>query len=98
MGRGPATVEEELVTGINERWACGQDQQSDKKTSDLRGHKAQDHKLAPANRVGPTLRGSDLGEIYASSRMPGPAEEEARRLIASTDRLLFDRCVGAVTM
>ncbi|KAL2201601.1 hypothetical protein CC79DRAFT_1351830 [Sarocladium strictum] len=37
--------------------------------------------------------GRDLGEIHASSRMPGPGKEEARRLIAATDRLFFNRCM-----
>ncbi|KAL2211173.1 hypothetical protein CC79DRAFT_1347853 [Sarocladium strictum] len=40
--------------------------------------------------------GQDLSEIHASSRMPGPGEEEARQLIAATNRLFFNRCVAGL--
>jgi hypothetical protein len=40
--------------------------------------------------------GRDLGEIHGISRMLGPGEEEARRLVVATDRLFFNRCVAGL--
>jgi superfamily II DNA helicase RecQ len=38
----------------------------------------------------------DLGDIYGTSRMPGPADTELRRLVKVVDGMFFDRCIGGL--
>ncbi|KAL2209730.1 hypothetical protein CC79DRAFT_1321165 [Sarocladium strictum] len=98
QGGLPSGVEDdELVAGIKERWACGQDQQEE--IQKVLADGAAKHEITNwLRRSGWTAHfvGRDLGEIHASSRMPGPGEEEARRLIAATDQLFFNRCVAGL--
>lgn len=98
QGGPPGGVEDdELVAGIKERWACGQDRQEE--IQKVLADGAAKHEITNwLRRSGWTAHfvGRDLGEIHASSRMPGPGEEEARRLIAATDRLFFNRCVAGL--
>ncbi|KAL2203436.1 hypothetical protein CC79DRAFT_1390855 [Sarocladium strictum] len=98
QGSPPGGVKDnELVAGIKERWACGQDRQEE--IQKVLADSAAKHKIINwLRRSGWTAHfvGRDLGEIHASSQMPGLGEEEARRLIAATDRLFFNRCVAGL--
>ncbi|KAL2211178.1 hypothetical protein CC79DRAFT_1353329 [Sarocladium strictum] len=98
QGGPPGGVEDdELVARIKERWACGQDRQEE--IQKVLANGAAKHEITNwLRRSGWTAHfvGRDLGEIYASSRMPGPGKEEARQLIAATDRLFFNRCMAGL--
>ncbi|KAL2201943.1 hypothetical protein CC79DRAFT_1351456 [Sarocladium strictum] len=81
QGGPPGGVEDdELVAGIKERWACGQDWQEE--IQKVLADGAAKHEIT--------------NWLRRSGWMPGLGEEEARRLIAATDRLFFNRCVAGL--
>jgi superfamily II DNA helicase RecQ len=89
--------EQQLVADIKEQWAETQSQQEEMQkvlADGILRHETTNW----LKRSGwlAHFHGRDLGEIYASSRMPGRDDDELRRLTAAMDRLFFGRCIDGL--